>query len=118
MPLAVANSDGAHQVLADGSPMSTWTQRNGSTSAWRRVRAEVLARDAGRGCRAYRDGWCARPGVKQHVCTGQQQAVHHTLGLRAGDDPRYLVASCTACNTAIGDPSRSGDPPGTGSTRW
>jgi hypothetical protein len=42
------------------------------------------------------------------VCTGQADQVHHTLGRQVtGDDPRYLVACCMACNLKIGEPGRS-----------
>ena len=96
-----------------------WAGR-GSTSAWRRTRAQVLLRDAGKGCRAHRDGWCAkviRPGG--HVCSDTQDVVHHTLGKAVtGDDPRYLVASCAACNGHIGDPTTHSDPPNRAVTRW
>lgn len=92
----------------------------GSTRAWRRTRALVLLRDAGRGCRAHRDGWCnqvTRP--SSHACTDTQDCVHHTLGkARTGDDPRHMVASCTACNLHIGDPTTHNDPPNKAVTRW
>jgi hypothetical protein len=90
----------------------------GSTRAWRRTRALVLARDAGRGCRAHRDGWCARvPG--QHQCTDTQDTVHHTHGrATTGDDQRYLVAACRPCNLHIGDPTKHADPPNKAVTRW
>jgi len=94
----------------------TW--KRGSTRQWRRRRDEILIRDAGKGCRAHRDGWCNRvPG--EHQCTGTQDCVHHTHGRAAtGDDPRYLVASCTACNLHIGDPTKHGDPKPRSVTRW
>ena len=71
----------------------------GSTTRWRKTRAAILAEN-----QRTNGGRCmvALPGV----CTGQAQCVHHTLGRAiTGDDPRYLVASCTACNLKIGEPS-------------
>lgn len=44
--------------------------------------------------------------------------VHHTRGKAHGDDPRFLVGSCPACNYAIGDPGRAADPVCVGVTRW
>lgn len=68
---------------------------SGSTTAWRRVRAEVLDRDA-RTCQLRLDG-----------CTAMADQVHHVHGRSVtGDDPQYLVASCRHCNLAIGDPTR------------
>lgn len=93
----------------------------GSTRRWRRVRAAVLARDraAGWGCRAHDEGWCARPRVHPHTCTGMPDVGHHTLGRAVtGDDPRHIVASCTPCNLAIGEPSTGHDPPATPITAW
>lgn len=79
----------------------------GSTAAWRRVRAEVLARDRGR-CRLR----------IERVCTGTATCVHHVAGRAAtGDDPRYLVAACEACNLATGDPVKL-DPPHRSLTDW
>ena len=75
--------------------MSTaWAK--GSTRAWRKTRAAVLARD-GHTCKVQLDG----------ICTTHAAHVHHTKGRAiTGDDPRYLVASCAACNLHIGDPTR------------
>ena len=82
--------------------------KGGSTRAWRRLRAWVLARDGYR-CRLRVPG----------VCTGRATCVHHTLGKRVtGDDPRYLVAACTQCNLKVGDPARSPDPAPRPVTRW
>lgn len=42
------------------------------------------------------------------VCEGQAVCVHHVLGRGvSGDDPRYLVASCKACNDHVGKPGPS-----------
>jgi 5-methylcytosine-specific restriction endonuclease McrA len=76
-----------------GSPSKRWAK--GSTPAWRRVRAEVLARDRGR-CRLTLPG-----------CTTVATQVHHTRAREAvGDDPRYLVAVCQPCNGRAGDPTQ------------
>lgn len=72
---------------------------SGSTRAWRRTRANVLARDGHR-CRLKVYG----------VCTTVATHVHHTIAREiAGDDPRHLIAACRACNLHVGDP-RSTDP--------
>lgn len=92
----------------------------GSTRRWRRIRRLVLDRDQGKGCRAHREGWCARAGRPgPHTCTGVPTQAHHTLGKAvSGDDPRYLVAACGPCNQHIGDPARAADPPNKGVTKW
>ena len=97
--------------------MGGWA--GGSTSAWRRVRAEVLARDRHR-CRAHLDGWCAKAVRKtSHVCTNYATHAHHVRGRRAtGDDPAFIVAACAACNLYIGDPTEGGDPPCKPMTQW
>jgi 5-methylcytosine-specific restriction endonuclease McrA len=79
----------------------------GSTRGWRRTRAFVLWRD-GHSCQLKIEGVCER--VATHV--------HHTHGKAAGDDPRYLVASCPPCNLKTGDPARATDPPAIPITRW
>lgn len=101
---------------------SSW--QSGSTRRWRRTRALVLNRDGLR-CRAHEDGWCARvPG--EHRCSGVAALsgpdaghAHHTLGKAVtGDDPRYIVAACAACNLHIGDPTRDADPSNKAVTKW
>lgn len=104
----------------------TWSR--GSTRAWRRLRASVLARDRSHHnpatgepwrCRAHEEGWCARAGVGPHSCEGVMQHAHHTLGrARTGDDPRYIVGACEVCNLKIGEPDVGGDPPTQAVTRW
>jgi 5-methylcytosine-specific restriction endonuclease McrA len=96
----------------------TW--EGGSTRAWRKMRAAVLQRDRGRGCRAHREGWCARAIRKtKHQCTDQPEHAHHTLGRAlTGDDPNHIVAACEACNLYIGDPISTVDPPAVPVTRW
>lgn len=83
----------------------------GSTRAWRRVRADVLA------AARYR---CQ---VRTSVCTGDAPLegghVHHTLGKAITElDPRYLLAACRACNLHVGDPAKNPDPPPVRKTRW
>ncbi len=92
----------------------------GSTRAWRKIRREVLARDRARGwkCRAHQDGWCRRANTRTHSCEGFMTQVHHVRGKRHGDDPRYLVGSCVACNAAIGDPGVAVDPDNRPVSTW
>lgn len=78
----------------------------GSTRAWRRIRAQVLARDAHR-CQLRLDG-----------CTTRAQHVHHTRPRElVGDDPAHLQAACEHCNLKAGDP-RTVDPPPRPKTWW
>lgn len=103
--------------------MSNWD--GGSTTAWRRLRAAVLARDGYR-CRAHADGWCHRAQASDHECTGRADLTgphaghaHHTHGRAiTGDDPRWIVAACRPCNLAIGDPNKAPDPAPLPRTRW
>jgi len=93
----------------------------GSTAAWRVTRQFVIQRDAqlGYACRAHEDGWCAfvpRP----HICTGRRgrRHAHHVHGRgKTGDDPRWIVSSCAACNLHIGSPEDYNPQP-TPKTRW
>jgi 5-methylcytosine-specific restriction endonuclease McrA len=64
-------------------------QRNGSTRAWRKVRAEVLERDH------HRCFYCGRPA----------NTVDHLKPVAQGgtDDKDNLVAACSQCNGAKGD---------------
>jgi 5-methylcytosine-specific restriction endonuclease McrA len=80
-----------------------WT--GGSTRAWRRVRALVLARD-GRLCRLQLAG-----------CTTVATHVHHVRGKARGDDPAHLVAACAGCNLKVGDPTTY-DPEPRSVTKW
>ncbi|WP_194905013.1 HNH endonuclease [Catenulispora rubra] len=61
---------------------------SGSTPAWRRIRATVLA--ASPLCH-----WCGAPA----------DCVDHLIARARGgtDDPENLVSSCTPCNLARGD---------------
>lgn len=78
----------------------------GSTRAWRRTRAYVLARDGYR-CR-----------LKLPGCTTIATHAHHTVAREiVGDDPRYLIAACEHCNLSAGDPT-SQDPAPTPRTQW
>ncbi|QJY51227.1 HNH endonuclease [Pseudonocardia broussonetiae] len=71
----------------------------GSTRAWRKVRAGVLARDGHR-CQLRVPG----------ICTTRATHAHHTVGREvSGDDPASIVAACAACNLHVGDP-RKHDP--------
>ena len=96
-------SSGTHYSCSHRSCSYRWyglSRRwsSGSTAAWRRVRAEVLARDS------YR---CRRPLTG---CTHTATQVHHTQARElVGDDPRYLLATCQPCNNKVGDPS-TGNP--------
>lgn len=116
---------------------------NGSTRAWRSLRAAVLAANratnAGR-CTLALDGrggrtlypeqperyrTCPRHGrACAAPCTRYAAVVHHVRGrARTGDDPRHLAAVCAACNGHVGDPSATtstvaGDPAGRSVTRW
>jgi len=67
---------------------------SGSTRAWRRVRRAVLERDRYR-CQLQLPG-----------CTTRATHAHHTKGKAMGDDPAHLVAACSSCNLATGDPTR------------
>jgi 5-methylcytosine-specific restriction endonuclease McrA len=77
---------------------------SGSTSAWRRTRAAVLARD----------GWtCQHCGRHIHPrclvtgCPTCAHVDHVTPRSRGGsDDPSNLVASCARCNLGRGDRQR------------
>jgi hypothetical protein len=97
----------------------------GSTRAWRRTRAHVLARDRYR-CRAHQDGWCHRANPADHHCTDHAPLhgpdpghAHHTHGRSVtGDDPAYIVAACAPCNRHIGDPTKNDDPPNKAVTPW
>lgn len=74
--------------------MAGWGKR-GSTSAWRLVRAYVLARD-GHCCQMPRDG---RP------CGRWADTVDHIVPLADGGamlNPSNLRAACKSCNCAAG----------------
>lgn len=76
----------------------------GSTWAWRRIRAQVLARDGHR-CQLQLPG-----------CATTATHVHHTIGKEHGDDTAHLLAACAHCNLATGKPD--GDPAPRPRTRW
>lgn len=78
---------------------------NGSTRAWRRTRARVLARDGYR-CQLQRPG-----------CTTIADQVHHTLGKGVSERDEDLQAACAHCNSSLGDP-RSSDLTPRPTTRW
>jgi 5-methylcytosine-specific restriction endonuclease McrA len=81
----------------------------GSTRAWRTLRAAVLARDRGL-CQLQIPGVCVQRSTPMHV--------HHKLGKARGDDPAQLVASCAPCNLHVGDPMAGHDPPADPVTKW
>ena len=75
--------------------MGAWDK--GSTRRWRTIRARVLADNRGGMCTLGVEG----------VCTGRATHVHHVLGRAVtGDDPKYLVAACAACNLHVGEPGK------------
>jgi 5-methylcytosine-specific restriction endonuclease McrA len=79
---------------------------SGSTRAWRKIRAYVLARDGHR-CQ-----------LKLPGCSVTATHVHHTRDWAlVGDNPAQLVAACVFCNQSTGDPGRH-DPDPTPRTRW
>lgn len=80
----------------------------GSTRAWRRIRRQILLRDAYE-CQIRR----------AKTCTQVADCVHHVVGRAiSGDDPDYLVAACTPCNLALGEPSQNSDPEPRRMTQW
>jgi hypothetical protein len=102
--------------------MGAWAR--GSTRRWRRTRAHALAengRTNGGRCAVALNG--SRPCPKHPQrrcapCTGKANTVHHTRGRAVtGDDPRFLLASCTPCNLHIGEPDTAGPQPSP-VTKW
>ena len=82
----------------------TWGKAGGSYRVWRKRRAWILAENQ----RTNR-GRCTL--LIPKICTGQAQCVHHVMGRGiTGDDPKYLVPACTACNLHIGQPSHGTQP--------
>lgn len=80
----------------------------GSTRKWRRTRAQILLRDQYQ-CQIRRPG----------TCTQDADCVHHIVGRAvSGDDPAYLVAACTPCNLAVGEPTQNHDPQPRRMTQW
>lgn len=73
--------------------------KGGATRAYRKLRAAILLANA-----RENKGRCTLR--IEGVCTGQADQVHHVKGKRYGDDPRWMVATCKACNLHVGDPSR------------
>lgn len=74
---------------------------------WRRVRKQVLERDAYR-CR-----------IKiMDCCTTIATTVHHTVGQAiTGNNPEFLVAACRECNRRVGSPDNNNHEPRR-TTRW
>lgn len=86
--------------------------RGGSTRQWRRTRAAILRANL-----VENEGRCNLQIVD--VCDGIADTVHHVHGIAVtGDDRRHLVATCTACNLHVGDPSKRDDPPPTPTSSW
>lgn len=76
----------------------------GSTAQWRKLRSRVLTANL-----VENQGRCVLS--LTGICTGQADVVHHTLGRAVtGDDPKYLVACCAACNLAVGEPKNNTPP--------
>ena len=74
--------------------------RTGSTRAWRKRRADVLAENLRTNA-----GRCVL--AVKGVCTLRADTVHHVRGRAAtGDDPRWLVASCGPCNRHVAEPAQ------------
>lgn len=81
---------------------------NGSTAAWRKLRARVLHRDQYQ-CQLKLPG----------ICTTTATHVHHLKGKAYGDDPKWLASACAPCNLAVGDPTRrQHDPAPTPRSNW
>lgn len=90
----------------------------GSTRAWRKTRARVLAANPGGRCRVDVGQGCTRHGRRcPNVCTGTATCVHHVNGKRAGDRAENLLPSCRACNLHVGDPLHA-RPAAQPRTRW
>lgn len=76
----------------------------GSTSRWRKLRAAILLAN-----QAENRGRCQL--AIPNVCEGQASQVHHIKGKAHGDDPKWLVACCQACNLHVGNPMRHNPAP-------
>lgn len=86
--------------------MGHW--QNGSTRAWRKVRAQVLA-EKGTACHLAFEPWGDEPHQR---CAGHATEVHHTQDRDVvGDDPRFLVPACRPCNLHAGDPTQQDPEP-------
>jgi 5-methylcytosine-specific restriction endonuclease McrA len=90
----------------------TKTWPNGSTRAWRKVRAHVLERDGYR-CRLRFAG-----------CTTIATNAHHIQDRTIyGDDPTHIIAACGPCNKKAGSggahtTTYGPDPAPTPLTQW
>lgn len=85
---------------------------SGSTRAWRQLRERVLIQN-----QISNQGKCRL--AIDDVCTGRANTVHHTLGRAVtGDDPRYLMAVCKACNLHVGEPAKHKQPPSVIQGHW
>lgn len=91
------------------------SNRNGSTRRRRKINAAVLLRDGGVCMIALPGEWKVWGGMAR--CAGKADCVHHTKGYAVtGDDPRYMVAACSACNLKVGEPKV--DPKPNPLTEW
>ena len=87
-------------VSRPGSKPNAWAQ--GSTSAWRKLRAEVLAanrRNTGGACQL----------KYSPNCTNVATHVHHKTGAQVTGvivSPKDLLATCSTCNLSYGDPRK------------
>lgn len=89
--------------------------KNGSTRAWRKTRALVLARDGYRCMIALPGEWPVWGGMAK--CLGRATCVHHTKGRAVtGDDPRFCISACRPCNLKVGEPKV--DPKPNPVTEW
>jgi hypothetical protein len=89
----------------------------GGYRAYRRLRAQVLARD---GFRCGLGPMRAERGAND-VCVHRATQAHHLDGVKAGHDPQRMIASCKPCNIAEGDPTQQrggSDPPATVDAWW
>lgn len=80
-----------------------WRDRT-NYSRYRVIRAAIL-----RANKAEHRGQCTLQ--IEDVCTGDATCIHHVKGKAYGDDPKYMVPSCTACNLHIGEPGHDSPAP-------
>lgn len=83
-----------------------WHKCGGSSRQWAKTKNAVLL--------ANRMDTNSKGQCQLHIsgiCEGLATTAHHTHGrCVTGDDPRYLIATCIACNLHVGAPSRQIDP--------
>lgn len=76
----------------------------GSTHKWRKLRRAILLAN-----QQENRGRCTLH--IPTVCTGTATQVHHVKGKKHGDDPKWLVPCCRACNLHVGDPNKGNPQP-------